>query len=193
VLSRDTPEWPQALRQQVRDAVWKAIFSLQHSGHHARSRPNGFELWANAYEARQATRQKSAAYRHSAILPEGLVHPDILRAVSRSFLKGDYDAAVFSAFKVVEMAVRKCGGYPDGELGVPLMRKAFAPNAGPLADKSLEAGEQEAQTISSRELLAQARILQATETLKWKVLRLRVSLCLRATCSPLLTAVRTRP
>jgi hypothetical protein len=44
----------------------------------------------------------------------------------------DHDIAVFAAFKVIEVAVRDACGFPDGELGVPLMRKAFNPETGPL-------------------------------------------------------------
>jgi len=50
----------------------------------------------------------------------------------------------------VEVAVRKASnskaaGYPDDMLGITLMRKAFHPDAGPLADLSLVAGEREAE------------------------------------------------
>ena len=52
----------------------------------------------------------------------------------RAFAAGDYDAAIFEAFKAVENAVRKKAGYPSADFGVALMRKAFDPNTGPLAD-----------------------------------------------------------
>jgi len=61
-------------------------------------------------------------------------------------MRGDHDIAVFSAFKAVEVAVRKAGGYEEGELGIKLMRKAFEPMKGPLTDKTLENGEQQAQS-----------------------------------------------
>jgi uncharacterized protein (TIGR02391 family) len=150
VNSRDTPQWPFALRSQVTNAVWEAIFSLQHAGFIMLDPSQGSSMgyWRILTRRGQLlhTRQQSADYRHSAILPEGLVHPDISKQVSGSFLRGDYDIAVFSAFKAVEIAVRKRGGYAEGELGAPLMRKAFAPATGPLTDATLEGGEQEAQS-----------------------------------------------
>jgi uncharacterized protein (TIGR02391 family) len=53
-----------------------------------------------------------------------------------AFAAGDYDTAVFEAFKAVENAVRKKGDYPSAEFGVELMRKAFDPTNGPLRDPS---------------------------------------------------------
>ena len=44
----------------------------------------------------------------------------------------------------MEEAVRKAGGYGDTEIGVELMRKAFNPNGGPLAEMNQEKGEREA-------------------------------------------------
>jgi uncharacterized protein (TIGR02391 family) len=49
------------------------------------------------------------------------------------------------AAKAVEVAVRKAGGYEEGELGRKLMRKAFESESGPLADMTLESGERKAQ------------------------------------------------
>jgi uncharacterized protein (TIGR02391 family) len=86
------------------------------------------------------------AYREAAILPVSLVHPEILEKSHAAFMRGDHDIAVFSAFKAVEVAVRKAGGYEEGELGIKLMRKAFEPMKGPLTDKTLENGEQQAQS-----------------------------------------------
>ena len=68
----------------------------------------------------------------------------------RSSAGGDHDIAVFQAFKEVEVAVRtrrtsRETGYSDSEIGTPLMRKAFHPDTGPLADKALVAAEREAE------------------------------------------------
>ena len=60
------------------------------------------------------------------------------------FLKGNYVTAVFEAFKEVEVAVRKTGGYADTDLGVSLMRKAFG-DKGPLTDLKQPLAEQEAR------------------------------------------------
>jgi uncharacterized protein (TIGR02391 family) len=70
------------------------------------------------------------ARRKASLFPDGL-DPVIMRAVKPMFARGDYDTAVFRAFKEVEVRVRKKDASLDGEFGVDLMNKAFGPN-GPL-------------------------------------------------------------
>ena len=48
------------------------------------------------------------------------------------------------AFKEVEVSVRETGGFASEDIGVKLMRKAFATNDGPLSDTSTPEAEQEA-------------------------------------------------
>jgi len=55
-----------------------------------------------------------------------------------------YDTAIFQAFKEVEVKVREVGSFPPEEIGVSLMRKAFAPEIGPLSDTHTPRAEQEA-------------------------------------------------
>lgn len=148
VNSRNTTEWPESSRARIVKAVWEAIQSLENAGlvmfDPTQSAPTVWRTLTERGEQLQ-TRKQAADYRKGNILPEGLVHPQIWAGVRNSFMQGNYDTAVFSAFKAVEVAVRAAGNYPEGELGVPLMRKAFAPTTGPLADRTLETGEQEAQ------------------------------------------------
>jgi uncharacterized protein (TIGR02391 family) len=61
------------------------------------------------------------------------------------FMRGKFDDAVFHAMKAVEVTVREASGLPSDLTGVRLMRKAFEPKTGPLADPNAEAGEQQAQ------------------------------------------------
>jgi uncharacterized protein (TIGR02391 family) len=77
-------------------------------------------------------------------LPKEQLHPLIATKVWATFLRGDYDTAVFQAFKEVEVAVRTAGGYAPTDIGVPLMRKAFAVNDGPLTDRNAPVAEREA-------------------------------------------------
>ncbi|MGH9542796.1 MAG: TIGR02391 family protein [Terriglobales bacterium] len=70
--------------------------------------------------------------------------PQINAAVSNSFLLGHYDTSVFEAFRAVEHAVRERAGLPHTEYGVPLLRKAFDPANGPLADGAAAKAEREA-------------------------------------------------
>lgn len=66
-----------------------------------------------------------------------------LEKARRQFLQGDYEEAVFAAFRTVEERVRAASGASSSDLGVKLMRQAFKPNDGPLSDTASDAGEQE--------------------------------------------------
>ena len=62
------------------------------------------------------------------------------------FMRGKFDVAAFQAMKAVEVAVREASGLPSDLHGVRLMREAFKPRSGPLADQAAEEGEQDAQS-----------------------------------------------
>ncbi len=66
-----------------------------------------------------------------------LSRADLLNRVRNDFLDGDYDSAIFKAFKQVEEAVRAKAKQAPGVVGHNLMAAAFAPNGGVL--KSPEA------------------------------------------------------
>ena len=78
-------------------------------------------------------------------LPEHEFHPMIPQNVWSSFSHGAYDTAVFEAFKQVEIAVRKTGGYAETDIGVKLMRKAFNVKNGDLTDQNQQEAEKEAR------------------------------------------------
>jgi uncharacterized protein (TIGR02391 family) len=69
------------------------------------------------------------AWRKAHLFPDDL-DPAIVRYVKPLFLRGDYDTAVFRAFKEVEVRVRKKAGF-QSEYGRELMLKAFG-DGGPL-------------------------------------------------------------
>jgi uncharacterized protein (TIGR02391 family) len=73
-----------------------------------------------------------AAFRNSNLLPKETLHPALIE-VWPTFIRGDYDTAVFQAFREVEIAVRKASKLAPTDIGVNLMRKAFG-RAGPLED-----------------------------------------------------------
>ena len=94
------------------------------------------------------SRDDVAAYLKAHLLPKRQVHPLIANKVYGAFLRGEYDTAVFQAFREVEVAVRRAGGFTDDMVGVNLMREAFKPAkntnpAGPLTDELLPVAEQE--------------------------------------------------
>lgn len=85
-------------------------------------------------------------YAIASMLPREALHAKIAQTVWMAFMRGEYDVAVFQAMKAVEVAVREATGLPDKEIGTNLMRKAFAPQDGPLTNKKAELAEQEARS-----------------------------------------------
>jgi len=83
-------------------------------------------------------------FRQASHLPKDLLHPLIAETCGGAFLRGEYDTAVFKAFREVEVAVRNAGGYAPEDIGVPLMRKAFDTKTGRLADSSAPEAERQA-------------------------------------------------
>ena len=78
-------------------------------------------------------------------IPLDLLHEALTNKIHHLFLPGDYDTAVFQAFKIVEVAVRIAADYPNYLVGVKLMRTAFHPDTGPLSDPSLVSAERESE------------------------------------------------
>jgi uncharacterized protein (TIGR02391 family) len=80
--------------------------------------------------------QQFTAYSKAAAFNRELLHPAIAERVWAALARGDYADAVFYAFRAVEEAVRKSGGYADTDIGVDLMRRAFDAAKGPLRKQS---------------------------------------------------------
>jgi uncharacterized protein (TIGR02391 family) len=91
-----------------------------------------------------ANPQLLTAYRKASTFPRELLHPAIAEQVWAALARGDYDTAVFYAFRTVEETVRKAAGYADTEIGVELMRRAFDASKGPLTKQSDPKPEREA-------------------------------------------------
>jgi hypothetical protein len=62
------------------------------------------------------------SFRDANMLPKQLLHPVIAQKIWAEFIRGDYDTAVFQAFKEVEVAVREAGDFGPKDRGVDLMR-----------------------------------------------------------------------
>jgi uncharacterized protein (TIGR02391 family) len=88
--------------------------------------------------------QSFERFREAAAFPKSLLHPSIANKVWLALARGDLDEAVFAAFKAVEEAVRIAGVFEPTDIGVPLMRKAFDKNIGPLSDPNQPEPEREA-------------------------------------------------
>lgn len=86
------------------------------------------------------------AYKRGNLLGGMSLAPTLARKVRPTYMRDDYDTAVFQAFKEVEIQVRRKGGFGNDRIGVQLMRDAFNSESGPLADKAMELGEREAMS-----------------------------------------------
>lgn len=89
-------------------------------------------------------RAELAAYTNAVILPRKLLHPAIASACWSAFLRGEYDTAVFQAYRELEVAIRTAGNYSANDYGPDLARRAFNPEKGPLTDLSKPMAEREA-------------------------------------------------
>ena len=97
------------------------------------------------YDRQEPPGQENEVDRSQAdFLPKCQLHPIIAEKVRSNFLQGDYDTAVFQAFKQVEVAVRNAGNYEETDIGVPLMRKAFHTDTGNLTNPNQQPAEKEA-------------------------------------------------
>ena len=82
-------------------------------------------------------------FKAAASFPKSLLHPSIADEVWLYLARGELDVAVLIAFRTVEEAVRAAGKFSDKDIGVTLMRDAFKPGSGPLADRAQPHGEQD--------------------------------------------------
>lgn len=82
-------------------------------------------------------------YKAANLLPHETLDPRLAVKVRPPFLRGDYDSALFEAFKEVEICVRELAGLDATDLGVNLMRKAFKQETGMLTDTGQVLAEQQ--------------------------------------------------
>ena len=80
------------------------------------------------------------------LMPSTLIHPKIFSLVWSSFESEQYDTAVFEAFKQIEIEVREKSDSSAELVGVKLMRNAFNPEKGVLANINLPYAEREAMS-----------------------------------------------
>jgi uncharacterized protein (TIGR02391 family) len=147
------PEYP-TQRSAVNRALMEAWNWLQREGFliQQATQPAGWYFLSRRAQ-RLKSRDDFAAYRKASLLPRGQLHPIIAARVYPAFLRGEYDTAVFQAFREIEVAVRLGGGFPQDLVGTKLMREAFRPEIanssaprGPLTDVRLPVAEQDAMS-----------------------------------------------
>jgi uncharacterized protein (TIGR02391 family) len=138
--------FPYELRNKISAVLTEAWMWLEREGLLAPKPGMGSEGWY--FITRRGLtikgRDDLTAYKKAAILPRKLLHPNIADKIWSLFLRGDYDTAIFQAFKEVEVRVREAGKFTNDDYGVALMRNAFQKDTGLLADKAALPSEQEA-------------------------------------------------
>ena len=138
--------YPNQFSVPVSLALMEAWVWLEREGFLA-PRPGGFNLNYH-FVTRRGKRTKGAtdlaAYRQASLLSVASLHPMIVQKVSSAFLRGEYETAIFQAYKELEVAVRDAGGFVPTDIGTDLMRKAFNKDNGPLTDMTLPDAEKEA-------------------------------------------------
>lgn len=138
--------YPRVYLNRIQEAIMEAWIWLENEGLIA-PRPGGSGSdWVFITRRGKQLQNPSdvSAYRKANLLPKGQLHPLIAQKVWATFLRGDYDTAVFQAFKEVEVAVRGAGSFAASDLGTDLMRKAFNINGGPLTDPNVVSSERQA-------------------------------------------------
>ncbi len=141
------PEGPYPLEHQdaIRNALAEAFMWLEREGLIARNIESSSYGPGWHFVSRRGrgltTREDVSRYRRASLLPKSLLHDRIAERCWMNFVRGEYDTAVFQAFKEVEIAVRQAGGYSDSDYGVDLMRRAFKIHDGPISDTLTERAE----------------------------------------------------
>ena len=149
--SGDPNNWPpeyhariDEYRYKIPRALMEAWVWLQREGFVAPNPDQNESFFVTRRGERIKDSADLDAIRKADQLPRKILHPVIAQKAWSLFMRGEYDTAVFQAFKEVEVAVRAGGNYAPTDLGVDLMHKAFNENAGILTDKSLPTPERQA-------------------------------------------------
>lgn len=138
--------YPQGHRETIGKALMEAWIWLEREGLLAPRPGAGLHgdwmfITRRGRSIKNSTDLKS--FVNGSMLPKEQLHPLIATKVWSTFVRGDYDTAVFQAFKEVEVAVRTKGSFAATDIGVPLVRKAFDVDSGLLTDmKALKAERQ---------------------------------------------------
>lgn len=136
-------QYPEHSRKEIEYALLEAWNWLVQEGLIAPTADGGWHFITRRGK-KLTNRASLAAYRNTVLLPRKLLHPSISNASWSAFLRGDYDTAVFQAYKELEVRIREAANAKPGDIGVPMVRKAFHPQSGPLIDHSATEGEREA-------------------------------------------------
>ena len=111
----------------------EAIQELKNSGlivQDSTQHDNGFQILTT--KGKEIVEKQQDPDIYALRLEEVIKNQDLLFQCLGPFNDGDYEHAVFKAFKFVEEAVRTIAGLSAADIGVDLMSKAFSPSGGRL-------------------------------------------------------------
>ncbi len=89
-------------------------------------------------------REFNRVIKEYTLLPTTYVHPKIIEKSFSLLQSGEFESAVFQAFKTIETNIREKISADPEEIGVKLIRRAFNPENGDLTDYKLPKAEREA-------------------------------------------------
>jgi uncharacterized protein (TIGR02391 family) len=139
---RTSEEFISAVRETI-DWARRELLLVQH---HASTPPSDALMLSR--RGRIFTREDVKRLRLERILPDFLLHDRIRRVCIDIFNTGHHQAAVFEAFRVLEVAIREAAGYTAEQHGKDMIMSAFNENKeGPLVDRSAIPAEQEAMRL----------------------------------------------
>lgn len=89
-------------------------------------------------------REFNRVIKEYTLLPKTYVHPKVIKKSFSLLENGEFESAVLQAFKIIETKIREKIDADAKDIGVKLIRKAFNPENGKLADLELPKAEREA-------------------------------------------------
>ena len=101
-------------------------------------------FYPTKYGFRFPEKEFNRVIKEYTILPQTYVHPNIIKKSFSLLEKGEFESAVFQAFKILETTIRKKIGAKSEEIGIKLIRKAYNSDNGVLTDYKLPKSEREA-------------------------------------------------
>ena len=156
--SRRNPNlnYPPGIRDDVLFALMEAWQWLEREGFvtpmptsvtgYSTTATYGTEYFISRRGEKIQTLENYEVFRKADLLRKHQLHHIIADKVWSIFAQGSYDTAVLEAFKQVEVAVRKAGGYTKNDYGKDLMRTAFNVDEGSLTDKNQSKAERQARS-----------------------------------------------
>ena len=139
----DASGYPHSIRTraEVANVVGRAWKALDDAGFIEEPDPdngkNGYRVPSAAGKSAHAATDYLGVRMRSKFSRD-MFHSALPDSAWNAFSVGDYDTAVFEAFKSLEVAVRAKGGYSSTEFGAALMKKAFDSDTGPLRDPAAQ-------------------------------------------------------